>query len=83
MAMVSNKFLAALAVKLGFHKHLRSGSAVIEASNRKFVEDIHQAMEKANGSPDYWTTVENPPKVQQGTTFFTYDALANQDVVSL
>lgn len=62
MAMVSNKFLAALAVKLGFHKHLRCGGAIIESSVRAFVEDIRTAIDEKD-SPDYWTTLTNPPKV--------------------
>lgn len=63
MAMVSNRFLAALAVELGFHKHLRCAGALVEESVRKFVDEIAQLKLKANGRRDYWTVAENPPKV--------------------
>ena len=63
MAMVSNKFLAAVSVKLGFHKHLRSNGAVIEAQNREYVVEINEAEAEANGAQDYWTNTKQPPKV--------------------
>ena len=63
MAMVSNKFLAALAVELGFHRHLRCAGVVVEDLNRKFVVELEELKQKANGRRDYWTAVENPPKV--------------------
>lgn len=63
MAMVSNKFLAALAVRLGFHKHLRCGGAVIEVQNREFVKEVKEAEEEAKGVADYWTSTKSPPKV--------------------
>ncbi|KAL8702024.1 MAG: hypothetical protein Q9201_004601 [Fulgogasparrea decipioides] len=62
MAMVSNKFLAALSVKLGFHKHLRFSSAVIEYQNRDYAQEIQEAERESNGARDYWTTTKNPPK---------------------
>ena len=62
MAMVSNKFLAALGVKLGFHRHLRSNTAVIEIRNREYVGELEEAEETAKGSPDYWTNTKQPPK---------------------
>ena len=61
--MVSNKFLAALSVKLGFHKHLRSNGTVIEHQNRDFVGEIEEAEREANGARDYWTNTKQPPKV--------------------
>lgn len=63
MAMVSNKFLAALCVKLGFHRHIRIGGALVEFQNREYAIEIQEAEEEANGSPDYWTTTKSPPKV--------------------
>ena len=63
MAMVSNKFLAAVAVKLGFHKHLRSNGANIEVQNREYVIEVSEAEAEAKGARDYWTHTKHPPKV--------------------
>lgn len=63
MAMVSNKFLAAVAVKLGFHKHLRSNGAIIESQNREYVQDLEEVEQDANGARDYWTLTKTAPKV--------------------
>ncbi len=63
MAMVSNKFLAALSVKLGFHKHLRSNGAVVEHQNREYVGEVEEAEREAKGARDYWTNTKQPPKV--------------------
>ncbi|KAL9599469.1 MAG: hypothetical protein Q9219_003808 [cf. Caloplaca sp. 3 TL-2023] len=62
MAMVSNKFLAALAVKLGFHRHLRFSGATVEFQNRDYAQEIRDAEEESRGACDYWTTTKNPPK---------------------
>lgn len=61
--MVSNKFLAAVAVKLGFHKHLRSNGAIIESQNREYVQDLEEVEQDANGARDYWTLTKTAPKV--------------------
>lgn len=63
MAMVSNKFLAAVAVKLGFHKHLRSNGAAIESQNREYVQDLEEVEKDANGACNYWTLTKTAPKV--------------------
>ncbi len=63
MAMVSNKFLAAVAVKLGFNKHLRSNGAIIESQNREYVQDLEEVEKDANGARDYWTLTRTAPKV--------------------
>ena len=65
MAMVSNQFLAVLAVKLGFHKHLRAGGQTIESSVREFVAEVNEAEQEASGARDYWTMTKNPPKVRK------------------
>lgn len=62
MAMVSNKFLAALSVKLGFHKHLRYMGAAIEKQNREYVTELEEAEATADGARDYWTNTTQPPK---------------------
>lgn len=61
--MVSNKFLAALSVKLGFHKHLRFSGSAIEYQNREYVGELEDAQREAKGAPDYWMNTKQPPKV--------------------
>ena len=62
MAMVSNKFLGALCVKLGFHKHLLTHSDFIKTQVFDYVTDIEEAEKLSNGVKDYWTSVKAPPK---------------------
>ncbi|KAI9723933.1 MAG: hypothetical protein M1812_000651 [Candelaria pacifica] len=62
MAMVSNKFLGAVCVKLGFHKHLRYNGALVEYQIRDYVTELQEAEIEAGGARDYWTQVKNPPK---------------------
>lgn len=61
--MVSNKFLGAVCVKLGFHKHLRYNGALLEYQIREYVTELTEAERDADGARDYWTIVKNPPKV--------------------
>ena len=63
MAMVSNKFLAAVSVRLGFHKHLRFSGTMIERQNREYVVEVEEAEIEAKGARDYWTNSKHPPKV--------------------
>lgn len=63
MAMVSNKFLAALAVELGLHRDLRCGQGNVQASIGDYVLDLDELKKKANGAMNYWTKHKNPPKV--------------------
>lgn len=64
MAMVSNRFLGAVCVKLGFYKHIRyGGSSQLERNIRDYVVEIQEAEKEANGARDYWTSVESVPKV--------------------
>ena len=63
MAMVSNKFLAALSVRLDFHRHLRFSGSHIETQKRDYVLELQEAEKEANGSRDYWTNTKQPPKV--------------------
>ena len=62
MAMVSNRFLSAICVKLGFHKHLLCHSDAIQTQIFDFVSDLEEAEKQASGAKDYWTTVKSPPK---------------------
>ncbi|KAK4982257.1 Dicer-like protein 1 [Elasticomyces elasticus] len=61
MAMVSNKFLGAACAKLGFHRHLRHSSSIIEYQIREYTTELEEAA-KLHGARDYWTTVRDPPK---------------------
>ena len=63
MAMVANKFLGALCVRLGFHHHLRQHHNALLFLIKNYVEDVTEAEERSNGSPDYWTQTKDPPKV--------------------
>ncbi|KAF2473917.1 dicer-like protein-like protein 1 [Lindgomyces ingoldianus] len=62
MPMVSNKFLGALCVSLGFHTHIRQNNAVLTSQIRDYVTEVQEAEREAKGSLDYWTTVSEPPK---------------------
>ena len=65
MAMVSNKFLGALCVRLKFHKHLRSHHNSLMFLISEYVSEIEEAEAQSNGAKDYWTVTKNPPKVRQ------------------
>lgn len=74
MAMVSNQFLGALCVSLGFHRHLLSFSAAVKKQIQVYVEEIQECREEAERdairagkkaedcSPDYWVHAKAPPK---------------------
>lgn len=62
--MVSNKFLGALAAKLGFHKHLQHFSTPIQTSVASYIEDIEVAEEESSGAKDYWLGTKDAPKVR-------------------
>ena len=65
MAMVSNKFLGAVCVKVGFHRHMRHNHPQLGGQIMHYVEEIGLAEEKARetGEVDYWIHVKDPPKV--------------------
>lgn len=65
MAMVSNKFLGAVCVMAGFHKHLLQNSTVLTAQIAEYVEELQSAEKTARGAKDFWTTVKDPPKVRE------------------
>ncbi|CAO2654740.1 Nn.00g114730.m01.CDS01 [Neocucurbitaria sp. VM-36] len=60
--MVSNKFLGAVCVKLGWHTHLKQNMAIIGAQVRDYVMEVEEAEREANGAVDYWVNVSEPPK---------------------
>lgn len=74
MAMVSNQFLGALCVKLGFQKHLLLFNSNFQKQITDYVTDINEARMQAEAdavrsgkpredySPDYWISVRQPPK---------------------
>jgi endoribonuclease Dicer len=74
MAMVSNQFLGALCVKLGFHQHLLLFNSTYQKQITDYVTEITEARIQAEEdavhagkpreeySPDYWTSVRQPPK---------------------
>lgn len=63
MAMVSNKFLGALAVQLGLHKHLRLFSTPLFSRINRYAEEIEAAELENEVAVDYWTGTTDPPKV--------------------
>ncbi|KAF3003799.1 Dicer-like protein 1 [Curvularia kusanoi] len=60
--MVSNKFLGAVCVALGWHTHLRHHSALLGSQIRDYVNEITEAQREAAGAVDYWVSVSEPPK---------------------
>ncbi|KAK5121719.1 hypothetical protein LTR85_004594 [Meristemomyces frigidus] len=62
MAMVSNKFLGAVSVNIGFHKHLRHSSPILQHQVGEYAAELLEAKRVAGDARDYWTTVSDPPK---------------------
>lgn len=60
-AMVTNKFLAAVCVKLEFHKHLRYTTNGLGSQIAAYILDLQEAQSKTN-LPDYWLMPNDPPK---------------------
>ncbi|KEF55496.1 uncharacterized protein A1O9_08246 [Exophiala aquamarina CBS 119918] len=61
MAMVSNKFLAALAVTLGFNRLMSASNPSLFAEITKYAAEV-DAMYKVEGvKPDFWTKLTTPP----------------------
>ena len=60
--MVSNKFLGAVCVKLGWHTHIRQNTAILSSQIRDYVNEVEEAEREANGAVDYWVSVSEPPK---------------------
>ena len=62
--MVSNKFFAALAIKLGFNKHLRSNSPAILNQIKEYITELEELERQAKGVRNYWADYpRDPPKV--------------------
>ncbi|KAK7537797.1 dicer-like protein 1 [Phyllosticta citricarpa] len=62
MAMVGNKFLGALCVKIGFHRHLMYNHSQIEHQIRDYAIEITEAEAQSQGARDYWVAVKESPK---------------------
>jgi endoribonuclease Dicer len=62
MAMVSNRFLGALCVKLGFYAHMRHSQATVGAQVVQWVAEATDAEAAARGAVDYWVGISQPPK---------------------
>ncbi|KAL2821630.1 hypothetical protein BJX63DRAFT_442975 [Aspergillus granulosus] len=62
MAMVSNKFLGALAVKLKLHKHLRHFSNPLQSQISKYVEEVEAVELEHETVVNFWTQTTDPPK---------------------
>ncbi|XHG04756.1 Dicer-like protein 1 [Aspergillus wentii] len=86
MAMVSNKFLGALAVRLGLHRHLRHFSNPLQSQITNYAEEIETAETESESGVDYWVVTKDPPKclpdmveAYLGATFvdsgFSYDVV--------
>ncbi|KAH0834480.1 Dicer-like protein 1 [Fonsecaea pedrosoi] len=57
MAMVSNKFLAALAVVLGFHKLVYASSIGVHDVIARYASKVQNAWEEEDVNRDFWTRV--------------------------
>ena len=63
MPMVSNRFLGAVCVKLGFYHHIRQNNSSLSAEIRDYVGEIEEAEHEPNAGPDYWVHInKDPPK---------------------
>lgn len=63
MAMVSNKFLAALAVTLGFNKLISATTPALFSEIAAYATEINAVFKTEGVKPDFWTkTVKSPPK---------------------
>jgi endoribonuclease Dicer len=74
MAMVSNRFLGALCVELGFHKHLLQMNGLVVKNITEYVTEITEARIQAEEeaisagksreecSRDFWDSTKSPPK---------------------
>jgi len=62
MAMVANKFLGALCVDIGFHRHLRHHHQSVSTQISTYVTELEEAKRLSRGAVDFWTLVNDPPK---------------------
>lgn len=60
--MVSNKFLGAVCVKLGWHTHIKQNNSLLSTQIRNYVYEVEDAERESHGAVDYWVGVSEPPK---------------------
>ncbi|KAK2766939.1 Dicer-like protein 1 [Arachnomyces sp. PD_36] len=63
MAMVSNKFLGAVAAKLALGGHLQMLSGPLQGQIKTYMEEIDEVEKESPGMRDYWVLTSDPPKV--------------------
>lgn len=64
MAIVSNKFLGALVVHLGLHRHLQYADGPIQGQITRYAQEMQIAEAKSEGAMDYWLHTTDAPKVR-------------------
>jgi endoribonuclease Dicer len=64
MAMVSNKFLAAVAVVLGLDKFISATTTKLLMDISRYAEKVHRVISEGgkNLRRDFWTEIDEPPK---------------------
>lgn len=63
MAIVSNRFLGALVVHLGLHRHLQFADGPIQGQVTRYAEEMQRAEAQSDGAMDYWLHTTDAPKV--------------------
>lgn len=61
MAMVSNKFLAALAVTLGFNRLMSASHPALFSEIATYAAEVDAAYKAEGVKPDFWTKTSAPP----------------------
>lgn len=64
MAIVSNKFLGALVVHLGLHRHLQFADGPIQGQITRYAHEMEIAEAQSHGVMDYWLHTMDAPKVR-------------------
>lgn len=64
MAIVSNKFLGALVVHLGLHRHLQFADGPIQGQITRYAHEMQIAEAQSHGAMDYWLHTTDAPKVR-------------------
>lgn len=62
MAMVSNKFLASVSVRLGFNKHLQLFNPHPWGKINGYIDDLKRVLEETGDAPDAFVLMKDPPK---------------------
>ena len=64
MAMVSNKFLGFVTVRLGIHRHLSKYSNTLNSQIGTYAEEVKTLELGDEETPDVWMSTSDPPKVR-------------------